>query len=82
MIPKFYVESLPVSPEIVEEDLTATDVGDLVDWTSKDRVLSFPGCPISSCRACNTVGICAASKTSCCRSSSSMVVILYKMFQK
>jgi hypothetical protein len=30
MIPKFYVESLPVSPEIVEEDLTATDVGDLV----------------------------------------------------
>ena len=30
---KCYVESLAVSPEIVEEDLTATDVGDLVDWT-------------------------------------------------
>jgi hypothetical protein len=33
MIPKSYVESLAVSPEIVEEDLAATDVGDLVDWT-------------------------------------------------
>jgi hypothetical protein len=32
MIPKSYVESLAVSPEIVEEDLAATDVGDLVDW--------------------------------------------------
>jgi hypothetical protein len=28
-----FVESLTVSPEIVEEDLAATDVGDLVDWT-------------------------------------------------
>jgi hypothetical protein len=26
-------QSLAVSPEIVEEDLAATDVGDLVDWT-------------------------------------------------
>ena len=34
MIPKSYVESLAVSPEIVEEDLAATDVGDLVDWTT------------------------------------------------
>ena len=33
MIPKSYVESLAISPEIVEEDLAATDVGDLVDWT-------------------------------------------------
>jgi hypothetical protein len=33
MVPKSYVESLAVSPEIVEEDLAATDVGDLVDWT-------------------------------------------------
>ena len=33
MIPKSYVESLAVSPEIVEENLAATDVGDLVDWT-------------------------------------------------
>jgi hypothetical protein len=33
MIPKSYVESLAVSPEIVEEDLAATYVGDLVDWT-------------------------------------------------
>ena len=32
MVPKYYVESLAVSPEIVE-DLAATDVGDLVDWT-------------------------------------------------
>jgi hypothetical protein len=39
MIPKFYVESLPVSPEIVEEDLTATDVGDLVDC--KMLLISF-----------------------------------------
>jgi hypothetical protein len=33
MVPKSYVENLAVSPEIVEEDLAATDVGDLVDWT-------------------------------------------------
>jgi hypothetical protein len=33
MIPKSYVESLAVSPEIVEEDLAVIDVGDLVDWT-------------------------------------------------
>jgi hypothetical protein len=33
MIPKSYVENLAVSPEIVEEDLAATYVGDLVDWT-------------------------------------------------
>jgi hypothetical protein len=30
MIPKSYVESLAVSPEIVEEDLAVIDVGDLV----------------------------------------------------
>jgi hypothetical protein len=33
MVPKSYVESLAVSPEIVEENLAATNVGDLVDWT-------------------------------------------------
>jgi hypothetical protein len=37
MIPKSYVESLAVSPEIVEEDLAATDVGDL------ELVLVFDG---------------------------------------
>jgi hypothetical protein len=33
MVPKSYVESLAVSPEIVEDNLAATNVGDLVDWT-------------------------------------------------
>jgi hypothetical protein len=33
MVPKSYVEILAVSPEIVQEDLAATYVGDLVDWT-------------------------------------------------
>jgi hypothetical protein len=28
-----YVESLAVSPEIIGEDLAATYIGDLVDWT-------------------------------------------------
>jgi hypothetical protein len=50
MIPKSYVESLAVSPEIVEEDLAATDVGDLVDWTRVQALDSnslFPSCVVS-----------------------------------
>jgi hypothetical protein len=36
-------ESFAVSPEIVEEDLAATDVGDLVDWTRMQALDSSIG---------------------------------------